>query len=205
MGREVAQVGSAGNAGARSLHWVAQWKMDLSELKRGRSVSLSGGSGSPRRARTTHLGGGPQEEGIAVAPDGRLFVTAVASKQSAVRTSTDPGGDRSISLEGCPPSTRSSPRMARKLLYRNLHSSSFLDASELLATDLESGLTERRSQRFYISLWSYSPPTMFLTGRAPGRRIGRYRRGAPALGLFRWDRRSRLKPFLTSTDSWVPP
>ena len=50
-------------------------------------------------------------------------------------------GDRSISLEGFAFDPVFTPD-GKKLLYRNLHGPSLLDASELLATDLESGLTE---------------------------------------------------------------
>jgi Tol biopolymer transport system component len=84
--------------------------------------------------------GPTEEEGIAVAPDGRSFVTAVASKQSAVWVHR-PDGDRQVSLEGFafdPVFTLD----GRSLLYRILSGPSLLDPSELFVTDLESRRTE---------------------------------------------------------------
>ena len=110
------------------------------------------------------LTSGPtEEEGIAVAPDGRSFVTAVASKQSAVWIHR-PGGDRSISLEGFAFDPVFTPD-GKKLLYRNLHGPSLLDASELLATDLESGLTEPLFTEVPISGGPSSTYDLSIDGR----------------------------------------
>ena len=154
------------------------------------------------RGEPEQLTSGPtEEEGIAVAPDGQSFVTAVASKQSAVWIHR-PGGDRSISLEGFAFDPVFTPD-GKKLLYRNLHGPSLLDASELLATDLESGLTEPLFTEVPIS----GGPSSTYDVSTDGRRVvvlGGMERSASS-GLFRWTGVPRLKPFLTSTDSWVPP
>ena len=84
--------------------------------------------------------GPTEQEGIAMAPDGRSFITAVASRQSSVWVH-GPAGERQISLEGFAFDPRFTPD-GRKLMYRILKGASLLDASELRVTDLESGVTE---------------------------------------------------------------
>jgi len=84
--------------------------------------------------------GPTEEEGIAMAPDGRSFVTAVAARQSSVWVH-GPGGDKQVSQEGFafdPLMTRD----GKRVLYRVLKGASLMEASELRVTDLESGLTE---------------------------------------------------------------
>ena len=63
--------------------------------------------GQPEQVTT----GPTEEEGIAVAPDGRSFITAVALKQSSVWVH-DAGGERQISLEATL-SNRASPQTER--------------------------------------------------------------------------------------------
>jgi eukaryotic-like serine/threonine-protein kinase len=84
--------------------------------------------------------GPTEEDGIAMSPDGRSFITAVASRQSAVWVH-GPAGDRQISLEGFAFDPKFTPD-GKKLMYRILKGSSLLEASELRVTHLESGGTE---------------------------------------------------------------
>ncbi len=84
--------------------------------------------------------GPTEQDGIAMAPDGRSFITAVASRQSSVWLH-GPTGDRQISLEGFAFDPQFTPD-GTKLMYRILKGASLLEASELRVTDLESGATE---------------------------------------------------------------
>ena len=79
------------------------------------------------------------EEGLAMSPDGRSFITAVGLKQSAVWVH-DARGDRQISLEGYAYLPKFTPD-GKKLLYAVLHSAS-PDQSELWVADVDSGRSE---------------------------------------------------------------
>jgi Tol biopolymer transport system component/tRNA A-37 threonylcarbamoyl transferase component Bud32 len=80
--------------------------------------------------------GPTEEEGIALAPDGRSFVTSVGVRQSSVWVH-DGRGDRQISLEGRAFQPKFSPE-GTKLLYRVRSGTS----SELWVADLDSNHTE---------------------------------------------------------------
>jgi len=80
--------------------------------------------------------GPTEEEGIALAPDGHSFVTAVGVRQSSVWMH-DAGGDRQISLEGQAFQPKFTPD-GKKLLYRVRSGTS----SELWIADLDSNHTE---------------------------------------------------------------
>ncbi len=84
--------------------------------------------------------GPTEEDGIAMAADGRSLVTAVASRQSAVWVH-GLDGERQVSLEGFAFDPKFTPD-GRKLLYRILKGATLSEASQLRVTDLESGLTE---------------------------------------------------------------
>jgi len=85
--------------------------------------------------------GPTEEEGIAVAPDGRSIVTAVGLRQRSVVLRAGQG-DRQISLEGYafnPKFTRD----GKRLLYQVFKSASALDGpSDLWVADVDSGHTE---------------------------------------------------------------
>ena len=80
--------------------------------------------------------GPTEEEGIAVAPDGRSLLTAVGVRQSSVWMH-DQHGDRQISLEGQASEPTFTPD-GKKLCYRIRRGNS----SELWRADLDSGETE---------------------------------------------------------------
>jgi eukaryotic-like serine/threonine-protein kinase len=80
--------------------------------------------------------GPTEEEGIAMAPDGRSFLTAVGAKQTSVWVH-DGSGDRQISLEGRAFGPKFTPD-GTKLLYRIRTSI----GSELWIADLHSNHTE---------------------------------------------------------------
>ena len=84
--------------------------------------------------------GPTEEEGIAVAPDGRSLVTAVALRQRAVWIH-GPEGERQISLEGFAFDPQFTPD-GRKLCYRILKGALATDPSELWIADVDSGQTE---------------------------------------------------------------
>jgi len=81
-----------------------------------------------------------EEQGIAIAPDGKSLVTAAALKQSTVWVHDD-NGDRQVSAEGYSYDPRFTPD-GKKLLYRILRGSvPTSDGSELRIVDLLSGET----------------------------------------------------------------
>ncbi|MBZ5559768.1 MAG: protein kinase [Acidobacteriia bacterium] len=86
---------------------------------------------------------GPTEaEGIAMAPDGRSLITAVAQRQSVVWLH-ESKGDRQISSEGYSFDPKFTPD-GRSLIYRILKGTlAASDSSELRLVDLESGRSER--------------------------------------------------------------
>jgi WD40 repeat protein len=82
-----------------------------------------------------------EEEGIAMAPDGRSFVTAVAQKQSTVWVH-DKNGERQVSLEGYSYDPKFTPD-GKKLLYRILKGAvPTFDPGELRLLELDSGHNE---------------------------------------------------------------
>ena len=85
--------------------------------------------------------GPTEEEGVAMAPDGRSFVTAVALKQRSVMLH-DSSGDRQISLEGYAYHPKFTPD-GKGLCYRILKGAA-ADAgtSDLWLTEVESGRSE---------------------------------------------------------------
>ena len=94
-----------------------------------------------------------QEEGIAMARDGRSFITSVGLKQSAVRVH-DSSGDRQISLEGYAFQPKFTPD-GKQLCYRVLKGSS--GQSELWIAQLDSRRNETLLPGFLINAYDISP------------------------------------------------
>jgi Tol biopolymer transport system component len=97
--------------------------------------------------------GPTEEEGIAMAPDGRSFVTAV-SLQGASLWLHDPSGDRQISLEGNAATPAFTPD-GTKLLYRIVREppnefSFYRDLGEVMMADLRSGRSEPLVRGFQV-------------------------------------------------------
>lgn len=89
--------------------------------------------------------GPTEEEGIAMAPDGRSFVTSVAL-QNAPLLVHDAGGEREISLEGNAAQPRFTPD-GKKLLYRIVREPPgefgfYRDLGEVRVADLTSGRSQ---------------------------------------------------------------
>jgi Tol biopolymer transport system component len=89
--------------------------------------------------------GPTEEEGIAMAPDGRSFVTAVAFQNTSVWVH-DSHGDRQVSPEGNAASLRFTPN-GKQLLYRTAKEAQsefefYRDLGEVRVIDLESGRSE---------------------------------------------------------------
>src|SRR5262249_46110493 len=94
-----------------------------------------------------------EEEGIAMAPDGRSFVTAV-SLQGASLWLHDASGDRQISLEGNAANPVFTPDGAR-LLYRLVREQPnefdfYRDPGEVMIADLRSGRSEPLVRDFQV-------------------------------------------------------
>jgi len=84
--------------------------------------------------------GPAEEEGIAMAPDGRSFITSVGVRQAAVWVH-DSSGERQISLEGYSCDPKFTPD-GKNLLYRIVQGALLTSQSELRVVDLDSGHNE---------------------------------------------------------------
>jgi Tol biopolymer transport system component len=98
--------------------------------------------------------GPTEEEGLAVAPDGKSLIASVGVRRSSVWVH-DAAGDRAVSLEGSASAPRLSPDGKR--LYYLLRKNSSSDVSELWRRDLLSGrsdpvLTGQRIVDYNVSL-----------------------------------------------------
>jgi serine/threonine protein kinase/Tol biopolymer transport system component len=133
--------------------------------------------------------GPTEEEGIALAPDGRSFVTAVGVRQSSIWVH-DGRGDRQISLEGRALQPKFTPD-GTKLLYRIRNGT----ASELWVSDLASDHAEPLLPGFPIPV-SADFDAAWLSGydiAADGRQVVFYspdKDGKLRLWLAPLDRRS---------------
>jgi serine/threonine protein kinase len=90
--------------------------------------------------------GPTEEEGLAMAPDGRSFITAVGLAQSSIWLH-DGGGDRQISLEGYAFAPKFTPD-GKRLLYLVRKGA----ASELWVAELDSGRSEPLLPGFAVAL-----------------------------------------------------
>jgi len=90
--------------------------------------------------------GPTEEEGLAMAPDGRSFITAVGLTQSSIWLH-DGGGDRQISLEGYALAPKFTPD-GKRLLYLVRKGAS----SELWVAELDSGRNEPLLPGFAVAL-----------------------------------------------------
>jgi serine/threonine protein kinase len=90
--------------------------------------------------------GPTEEEGLAMAPDGRSFITAVGLKQSSIWLH-DGGGDRQISLEGYAYAPQFTPD-GKRLLYAVRKG----PAAELWVAELDSGRSEPLLPGFALAL-----------------------------------------------------
>jgi eukaryotic-like serine/threonine-protein kinase len=114
-----------------------------------------------------------EEEGIAMAADGRSFITAVAQRQSVVWLH-DADGERQISLEGYSYDPKFSPD-GKKLFYRILRGAlPAFDPSELRAVELATGQSDSLLPGLAISghpglAYSISPDGRELVAAAKDR------------------------------------
>jgi len=96
--------------------------------------------------------GPTEEEGVAMAPDGRSFITAVGLTQSSIWLH-DGGGDRQISLEGYAFAPKFTPD-GKRLLYLVRKGA----ASEMWAAEPDSGRSEPLLPGFAVPLPGISSP-----------------------------------------------
>lgn len=114
-------------------------------------------------AEPEQITSGPtEEEGLALAPDGRFVITAVGMKQGSVWVH-DSHGDRQVSLEGFAHQPKFSPD-GKRLLYVVLNSAS-LSGSELWVADLDSGRSEPLLPGFPLGGQLESPYDISPDGR----------------------------------------
>ena len=130
------------------------------------SVDTGGGShiwrqlfpaGAPEQVTS----GATQEEGIAMAPDGRSFVTSVGIVESSIWIHDERSGERQVSTEGfasfgpmgSPPFLLLGRRQEALLLMRRRAAREF-DDGELWTTELDSGTPSVfcRASRWFISI-----------------------------------------------------
>src|SRR5579859_3799491 len=141
-------------------------------------------SGQPEQITS----GPTEEEGIAMAPDGRSFITSVGATKSSVWLQ-GPKGDLQVSLEGYSYDPRFTPD-GKKLCYRILKGAlPVSDPSELRVVDLESGRSEALLPGFAVA----GPPGMPYDISPDGRQVvatGRDENGKFHLWLAPLDRRS---------------
>src|SRR5260370_30116307 len=90
--------------------------------------------------------GPTEEQGLAMAPDGRSFITAVGLAQSSIWLH-DGAGDRQISLEGYAVAPKFTPD-GKRLLYQVRKGA----ASELWVAELDSGRSEPLLPGFAVAL-----------------------------------------------------
>ena len=114
--------------------------------------------------------GPTEEEGIAMAPDGRSFVTAV-SLQGASLWLHDASGDRQISLEGNAATPAFTPD-GSKLLYRVVREQPnefafYRDLGEVMVADLKSGRSEPLVRGFPVLNFDISPDGREVVMEAP--------------------------------------
>ena len=135
--------------------------------------------------------GPTEEEGIALAPDGRSLITAVGTRQSSVWVH-DSRGDRQISLEGQALQPRFTPD-GRKLCYRIRKGTS----SELWVAELDSNHTEPLLSGFPVGV-SAGGGAVWNAGydiSPDGREVV----------LFSPDRNGKLRLWLAPLDRRSPP
>jgi len=114
--------------------------------------------------------GPTEEEGVAIAPDGRSFVTAV-SLQAASLWLHDTSGDRQISLEGNAATPTFTPD-GSKLLYRLVREQPnefayYRDPGEVIVADLRSGRSEPLVRGFQALTFDISPDGRQAVMEAP--------------------------------------
>ena len=108
--------------------------------------------------------GPTEEEGLAMAPDGRSFITAVGLTQSSVWLHEE-GGDRQISLEGYAFAPKFTPD-GKRLLYQVRKGA----ASELWVAELDSGRSEPLLPGLAVSM-AGNPPTAGYDISPDGRQV----------------------------------
>ena len=131
--------------------------------------------------------GPTEEDGIAVAPDGRSLVTAVALQSSSLWVH-DARGERQISVPegnaGYPKFTRDGRRLCYRIVKAVPWFGRFRDPGEVWVADLDSGNSERVAPGFQALDYDISPDGRDLVMEALDGN------GKPRLWLAPFDRRS---------------
>ena len=187
--------------------WFAAWSPDQKWM----FISSSAGGGfhiwrqrfSERGTLVSpqQLTSGPtEEEGIAMAPDGRSFISAVGLKESAVWVH-DTRGERQVSLEGFASHPRFS-RDGKSLFYLARKSGS--PHSELWLAELDSGHAEPLLPGFSIAPNSVSPAYDISPDGRQVVMVASDSGGKHRLWLAPVDRRSPPRPLLSGVEGDGP-
>jgi Tol biopolymer transport system component len=142
--------------------------------------------------------GPSEEEGIAMAPDGRWLVTAVGQRQRSVSLHS-PNGDRQISLEGYAYNPKFTPDF-KTLFYRVLKGSQpSSDPTELWMADLNSGRNE-----LFLPGFSLAGPQPYAISPDGSIVVFSFRdQGSPTqLWVAPLDRRSPPRPIPNGEGDW---
>ena len=140
--------------------------------------------------------GATEEEGVAVAPDGRSLVTSVGLEESEVWI-RDAAGERRISSEGFAYGPQFSPDRKKLFYLSQPGGQQGFPVGELRETDLATGQSERLLQGFLITSYDIS---------ADGKQIvfaSTHEISGPRIWLAPLDRRSAPRR-LSSSDEDMP-
>jgi hypothetical protein len=136
--------------------------------------------------------GPTQEEGVAVAPDGRSLVTAVGVSQSAIWI-RDSAGDRALSSEGF----AFAPRLSSdgKRVYYLLRQNTTPSSDELHSVDVDTGKVDNRLPGVSVADFdiSHDERNVVFTTKEEG--------GEPKIWLAPFDRRSPPRQIARGGDS----
>ena len=137
------------------------------------------------------VGVGTEEEGLAIAPDGRSLVTAIGRTQSSIWLH-DAHGDRLLSSEG----TATSPHLSKdgSRLYFLLRRAPDRPI-ELSVQDIASGRVERLVPEHEVTDFDVSPDEATVAFATPSRDGGR------EVWVAALDRHAPPRPLITSADS----
>ena len=131
--------------------------------------------------------GPTEEEGIAMAPDGRSFITAVSLQSSSLWVH-DAHGERQISVlegnAGYPKFTRDGKKLCYRIVRAVPWFGRFRDPGEVWVADLNSGISERVAPGFQALDYDISPDGRHLVMEASDSN------GKPRLWLATFDRQS---------------
>lgn len=119
------------------------------------TVFICGGRNFPTARRNRSPFGGTEEEGLAVAPDGKSLITAIGTEQSSIYLQA-PGGLRRITSQGYANSPTISPDGKQVYYLLRSGSSRAFVAGELFVADLATTHSEKLFPGFAVTRYDVS-------------------------------------------------